>query len=114
MSGYLILAILGLAILVMFQIAKASEYVSVLNGEEKAFQQSNKINAFLFIVFLVLGLAAAWWCNNLYFNKTLLSKPAASDHGEKIDLMLFITFAITGFVFFLTQILTFFLIMTGS
>jgi len=107
MSGYLILAILGLAILVMFQIAKASEYVSVLNGEEKAFQQSNKINAFLFMVFLVLGLAAAWWCNNLFFNKTLLSKPSASDHGEKIDLMLFITFAITGLVFLLTQILLF-------
>jgi cytochrome c oxidase subunit 2 len=107
MSGYLILAILGLAILVIFQIAKASEYVSVLNGEEKAFQQSNKINAFLFMVFLVLGLAAAWWCNSLLYDKTLLSKPSASDHGEKIDLMLFISFAITGFVFLLTQILLF-------
>lgn len=107
MSGYLILAILGLAILVIFQIAKASEYVAVLNGEEKAFQQSNKINAFLFIVFLVLGLAAAWWCNNILYDKTLLSKPSASDHGEKIDLMLFISFAITGFVFLLTQVLLF-------
>ncbi len=107
MSGYLILAILGLEILVIFQIAKASEYVSVLNGEEKAFQQSNKINAFLFMVFLVLGLAAAWWCNTILYDKTLLSKPSASDHGEKIDLMLFISFAITGFVFLLTQILLF-------
>ena len=41
MSGYFILAILALAFLVTFQIAKASEYVSVLKGEEKTFQQNN-------------------------------------------------------------------------
>jgi len=107
MSGYLILAILGLAFLVVFQIAKASEYVSVLKGEEKTFRQNNRINAFLFIAFLVLGLAGAWWCNELFYDKTLLGKPAASDHGEKIDFMLWITIGITGFVFLLTQVLLF-------
>lgn len=107
MSGYLILAILVLVFLVIFQIAKASEYVSVLKGEEKSFQQNNKINAFLFIVFLVLGLIGAYWCNELFYDKTLLGKPAASDHGEKIDLMMWITLAVTGFVFLLTQILLF-------
>jgi cytochrome c oxidase subunit 2 len=59
------------------------------------------------IVFLVLGLIGAWWCNELFYNKTLLVQPAASDHGEKIDFMLFITIAVTGVVFFLTQILLF-------
>lgn len=107
MSGYFILAILALAFLVTFQIAKASEYVSVLKGEEKTFQQNNRINAFLFIVFLVLGLIGAWWCNDLFFKKTLLAQPAASDHGEKIDTMLWLTLGVTGLVFFLTQILLF-------
>jgi cytochrome c oxidase subunit II len=107
MSGFFILAILGLAFLVVFQIAKASEYVSVLKGEEKTFRQTNRINAFLFIGFLVLGLVGTWWCNELFYHKTLLGMPAASDHGEKIDLMMWITLAITGFVFFLTQILLF-------
>lgn len=107
MSGYLILAILVLAFVLIFQIAKASEYVSVLKGEEKSFQQNNKINAFLFIVFLVLGLAGAYWCNELFYKKTLLGVPSASEHGEKIDFMMWITLAITGFVFFLTQILLF-------
>jgi len=107
MSGYFILAILALAFVVTFQIAKASEYVSVLKGEEKSFRQNNKINAFLFIIFLVLGLAGAWWCNELFYHKTLLAQPAASDHGEKIDFMLFITIAVTGVVFLLTQILLF-------
>jgi cytochrome c oxidase subunit 2 len=107
MSGYFILAILALAFVVTFQIAKASEYVSVLKGEEKSFRQNNRINAFLMIVFLVLGLAGAWWCNELFYNKTLLAQPAASDHGEKIDFMLIITIAVTGVVFVLTQILLF-------
>lgn len=107
MSGYFILAILALAFLVVFQIAKASEYVSVLKGEEKTFLQNNRINAFLFIVFLVLGLAGAYWCNELFYDKTLLGKPAASEHGEKIDKMMWLTLAITGVVFFLTQILLF-------
>jgi cytochrome c oxidase subunit 2 len=107
MSGYFILAILALAFVVTFQIAKASEYVSVLKGEEKAFRQNNRINAFMFIAFLVLGLAGAWWCNELFFNKTLLAQPAASDHGEKIDFMLWITLAVTGVVFLLTQVLLF-------
>jgi cytochrome c oxidase subunit 2 len=107
MSGYFILAILALAFLVVFQIAKASEYVSVLKGEEKTFLQNNRINAFLFIVFLVLGLAGAYWCNELFYDKTLLGKPAASEHGEKIDTMMWLTLGITGIVFFLTQILLF-------
>jgi cytochrome c oxidase subunit 2 len=107
MSGYLILAILGLAFLVVFQIAKASEYVAVLKGEEKTFRQNNRINAFLFLAFLVLGLAGAWWCNELFYDKTLLDKPAASEHGEKIDFMLWITILVTGIVFLLTQILLF-------
>ena len=107
MSGFFILAILALAFLVVFQIAKASEYVSVLKGEEKTFRQNNRINAFLFIVFLVLGLVGVWWCNDLFYHKTLFVQPSASDHGEKIDLMMWITLAITGFVFFLTQILLF-------
>lgn len=107
MTGILIISILILAFIVIFQIAKASEYVSVLKGEEKAFQQSNRINAFLFLSFLVLGLVGAWWCNKLFYGKTLFVQPAASDHGEKIDKMLWLTLGVTGLVFFITQILLF-------
>jgi cytochrome c oxidase subunit 2 len=107
MSGFFILAILALAFLVVFQIAKASEYVSVLKGEEKTFLQNNRINAFLFIVFLVAGLVGVWYCNELYYGKTLFVQPSASEHGEKIDKMMWITLAVTGVVFFMTQILLF-------
>ena len=96
-----------LGFLITFQIAKASEYVSVLKGEKKTFEQSNRINGFLMVVFLVLGLIGVWWCNELFYNKTLLVHPSASDHGEKIDTMMYITIAVTGVVFFITQILLF-------
>ncbi len=91
----------------VFQISRASEYVSVLKGEKKAFEQNNRINAFLMLVFLVLGLGAAWWCNNLLYDKTLLGMPSASEHGENIDTMMWITLALTGVVFVITQVLLF-------
>jgi cytochrome c oxidase subunit 2 len=92
---------------VIFQIAKASEYVSVLKGEEKARKQTNKINAFMLISFLILGLIGVWWCNDLLFPKTLFPQGAASEMGQKIDLMLYITIGVTGVVFVITQILLF-------
>jgi len=107
MSGYFILIVLVLAFVLVFQISKASEYVSVLKGEEKSFKQTNRINAFLFILFMVLGLAGAWWCNELLYDRTLLAQPAASDHGEKIDFMLWLTIIVTGIVFLITQVLLF-------
>jgi cytochrome c oxidase subunit 2 len=107
MTEILLIAIVLMIFVVIFQIAKASEYVSVLKGEEKARKQNNKINAFMLISFLIVGLAGVWWCNDLYYGKTLFPQGAASDHGEKIDLMLYITIGVTGVVFLITQILLF-------
>jgi cytochrome c oxidase subunit 2 len=94
-----------LGFLITFQIAKASEYVSVLKGEKKTFEQNNKVNAFLLILFLVGGLIGVYLCNELFKGKIL--GEAASDHGEKIDKMMHLTIIITGSVFFLTQVLLF-------
>jgi cytochrome c oxidase subunit II len=106
-TAILLFAILGLGFLITFQIAKASEYVGVLKGEKKSFEQSNRVNAFLMVVFLILGLIGIYWCHDLFYHRTLMPYPSASDHGEKIDTMMFITIAITGVVFFITQILLF-------
>jgi len=107
MTEILLLAILVLIFVIIFQIAKASEYVSVLKGEEKARKQNNKINAFLLISFLIFGLIGIWWCNDMYYGKTLFPQGAASVLGEKIDLMLYITIGVTGVVFVITQVLLF-------
>jgi cytochrome c oxidase subunit II len=107
MSLYLSIAIIALIFIVIFQIAKASEYVSVLKGEEVARKQSNKINGFLMIVFMVLGFVGIYVCNEYLFDKTLLAQESASIQGEKVDQMIWITLAVTGIVFVITQILLF-------
>ncbi|MBX2938530.1 MAG: cytochrome c oxidase subunit II, partial [Ferruginibacter sp.] len=107
MKDLFVVAIVVMFFLVVFQIAKASEYVSILKGEEKTRKQNNKINGFLMLVFLVLGLIGAWWCNELYYGKTLFPQGSASIEGEDIDTMLLVTIAICGVVFIITQILLF-------
>ncbi|RPE13365.1 cytochrome c oxidase subunit II [Chitinophaga lutea] len=105
MSGFLAVLVVVLIFVVIFQIAKASEYVSILKGEKKSREQSNRINGFLMIVFLVLGLVAVWWCHDLLDDKML--GESASVQGEGIDQLIKVTFIITMAVFVVTQILLF-------
>lgn len=105
MSTTWIIVALILGFLVVFQIAKASEYVAVLKGEDKTRKDSNRINAVLLLVFLVVGLFGVWYCNHRLAGKIL--PPSASDHGKYIDTMMWITLAITGVVFVITQVLLF-------
>ena len=107
MKDFFVVAIAVMIFVIIFQIAKASEYVSVLKGEEKSAKQNNKINGFMLIGFLVFGLIGAWYCNHLYYGKTLFVQGSASVEGEQIDNMLFITIAVTGFIFVITQVLLF-------
>lgn len=105
MQAFFIVAILLLGFLITFQIAKASEYVAVLRGEDKARKQTNKVNGFMLLAFLVLGLIGVYYCNEKLKGK-ILGAPA-SDHGVLIDRMIYITLAITFIVFLITQIALF-------
>jgi cytochrome c oxidase subunit 2 len=105
MQTFFIVAILGLGFLITFQIAKASEYVSVLRGEDKARKQTNKVNAFMLLAFLILGLIGVYYCNVRLRPKIL--GDSASTQGVDIDRMMWITLALTGTVFLITQIALF-------
>lgn len=105
MQTTFIIAILVLGFLVTFQIAKASEYVAVLRGEERSRKQSNKINAFLLLAFLIIGMIGVYYCNEQLKGK-ILGAPA-SDHGVLVDRMLYITLALTFVVFIITQVALF-------
>lgn len=105
MQSFFVIAILGLGFLITFQIAKASEYVAVLRGEEKARKQANKVNAFMLLAFLIIGLIGVYYCNVKLRGKIL--GESASDHGVLIDRMLYITIALTGVVFVITQVCLF-------
>ena len=105
MQTFFIVAILALGFVVTFQIAKASEYVAVLRGYERSRKQSNKINGFLLLAFLILGLIGVYYCNEQLKGK-ILGEPA-SDHGVLVDRMLYVTIAITFIVFVVTQVALF-------
>lgn len=107
MKEFILVALGILIFVIIFQIAKASEYVSVLKGEEKTRRQHNKINGFFLIAFLILGLAGVWYCHDLYYGKTLFPQGSASIEGESIDQMFIITTVVTGIVFLITQIALF-------
>ncbi len=107
MNGLIVIAIVVMIYVIIFQIAKASEYVSVLKGEDVTRKQTNKINGFLLVAFLIFGLIGVYVCNEWYFKKTLFPQGSASIEGEKIDFMLYLTIGVTGFIFIITQILLF-------
>jgi cytochrome c oxidase subunit 2 len=105
MSSLWIIVALILGFIITFQIAKASEYVAILRGEEKSRRESNRVNAFLLLAFLVIGLIGVYYCNERLKGKIL--GESASVQGEHIDTMIKITLWVTGFVFVLTQVLLF-------
>src|SRR6516225_2047444 len=107
MSMFFTIAVIVLVFLIIFQIAKASEYVAVIKGEERTRKEQNKVNGFFMITFLIAGLIGVYYCNKILYPQTLLAHDAASVQGEKVDSMLWITLVITGTVFFITQILLF-------
>ncbi len=105
MQSFFIVAILVLGFLITFQIAKASEYVAVLRGLERTRKQSNRINGFMLLAFLIIGLIGVYYCNEKLKDK-ILGEPA-SDHGVLVDRMLYVTLLITFIVFVITQVALF-------
>lgn len=105
MQTFFIIAIFVLGFVVAFQIAKASEYVSVLRGYEQSRKQSNRINGFLLLAFLIIGLIGVYYCNEK-LKGSILGAPA-SNHGVLVDRMLYVTLGITFIVFVATQIALF-------
>jgi cytochrome c oxidase subunit 2 len=107
MSMFFTIAVIILVFLIIFQIAKASEYVSVIKGEEKSRKEQNKVNGFFMVAFLIAGLIGVYLCNKALYPETLLAHESASVQGEKVDSMLWVTLIITGTVFVITQFVLF-------
>jgi cytochrome c oxidase subunit 2 len=105
MSGLIITALVFLVFIVIYQIAKASEYATILRGEEKVAAQTNKLMAWLMVAFFILGMYGIYKCHIDLIDKML--PVSASEHGEKYDSMLKVTLILTGMVFLVTQALLF-------
>lgn len=106
MYGFLIAVGALLLLSVVWMVYRIQTLVSVVKGSDKKIATgSNKVNAFLFLVFLVGSGALMFWYSIKEFDNYQL--PIASEHGVVTDQLFWITMAVTGVVFIITHILLF-------
>ena len=104
----LIIAIAVILILaILLAIFRVTTLVGVAKGDaQKPAPTNNKLNAALMLAFLIIGGAAAFYYSFGGLDESFV-QPIASEHGEITDRLFWITMAITGFAFILTQIFLF-------
>jgi cytochrome c oxidase subunit II len=71
MSVFIIITLIVLVFIIIYQIGKASEYATVLRGEEKVKAQTNRTIAFLLLVMFLLSMWGIWKCNELFVGRLL-------------------------------------------
>ncbi|EPR65235.1 cytochrome c oxidase subunit II [Cyclobacterium qasimii] len=106
MYGFLISIGVVLLIMVIWMVYRIQTLISVAKGSDKKIATtSNKVNAILFMVFLIgIGGWMVWYSVKEFHNYQL---PIGSEHGIVTDRLFWITMAVTGFIFILTHILLF-------
>lgn len=106
MYGFLIAVGILLLLSIIWMVYRIQTLVSVIKGSDKKIATgSNKVNAFMFVLFLVLGGGLMFWYSIKEFDNYNL--PLASEHGAVTDQLFWITMAVTGIVFIITHVLLF-------
>ncbi|HYD20946.1 MAG TPA: cytochrome c oxidase subunit II [Flavipsychrobacter sp.] len=105
MSGSLTIVLILLVFIIVYQIAKASEYATILRDEAKVNAQTNRLMAWLLVAFFVFGVWGIWECHQAL--KGRLLPPSASVEGVEYDAMFEMTMWVTGIVFLATQAVLF-------
>ena len=97
-----------LLLVILYMLLRISKLVEVMKGThtDPTKGNSNKVNGALMMAFLIIGFGVFFWYSFDTFE--LYDIPIASEHGDSIDTMFWVTTAITGFVFILTNVLLFF------
>ncbi len=107
MIGFAIAAGVFLLLAILLLIFRLHTLVSVMKkSDEKVGDGVNKTNAMLFMVFMVLSFILLFWYSIKNFD--VYQIPIASEHGVATDRLFWITMAITGIVFIITQVLLFY------
>ena len=106
MYAFLIAVGALLLLSVVWMVYRIQTLVSVVKGSDrKIVTGSNKVNAFLFLVFMVGAGALMFWYSIKEFDNYQM--PVASEHGVITDELFWITMAVTGVVFLITHVLLF-------
>lgn len=104
-----IILLLGAILIVVMLVVVFRIYtlMDIIKGSHKKHVPlGNKRNAVLLLFFMIGGLVVLWWYSYTRFDTYTL--PIASEHGVLTDRLFWITTAITGAVFIITQILLFY------
>jgi len=103
-TNWLLLLLSVIVFIVVIVIVKTIDMVGRVTGREVI--PWNNVNAVLMLLFLIVGMTAGLYELSIH-SKYLLLLNSSAVHGAGIDRMMKITFIITGFVFFVTQICLF-------
>jgi cytochrome c oxidase subunit 2 len=106
MSALIITALVVLVFIVIYQVARAGEMATILKGEEKAAASTNRLIAWLWVSFFILGLYGIYKCHE--YMMPMMLPVSASLQGVEYDSMILVTLYITGFVLIATHILLFY------
>jgi len=102
-----ILLALGLLGVILFLLFRIQSLNSIFRGSfNKRVSASNRINAILFLVFLVVGGGAFFWSFSDAMKDFVV--PVASVHAVWIESMFWTTMVVIGIVFVVTHILLFY------
>ncbi|MBB6328822.1 cytochrome c oxidase subunit 2 [Algoriphagus iocasae] len=106
MYGFLIAVGVLLLLSIIWMVYRIQSLVSVVKGSNKKIATgSNKVNAILFVLFLLgTGFLMFWYSIKEFDNYEL---PVASEHGVVTDGLFWVTMAVTGVVFLITHVLLF-------
>ncbi|HRP89756.1 MAG TPA: cytochrome c oxidase subunit II [Edaphocola sp.] len=106
MSLLLLSALTILIFIVIYQIARAVEYVNLIRGDEvEVSKKNNKVLAWVLLIVFILGMYGVYETHRLL--APLYLPQAASTQGVEYEKMLMTTIVITGAVFFITEFLLF-------
>jgi len=106
MSAFITVALIVLVFIIIYQIARASEYATIIRGEEKVKANTNRTIAILLVISFILGLYGIWECHKYLVDKLL--PVSASVQGDNYDFMFNATLVVTGIVFLATQFVLFY------
>lgn len=102
----LIIAVV-LIVAILISIFRVTTLVGIAKGDaKKPAPVGNKLNAVLLLLFLIGGLFGFFYYSFGGLDESFIM-PIASEHGFVTERLFWITMAITGFVFILTQIFLF-------
>lgn len=106
MYGFLIAVGILLLISIIWMVYRIQTLVSVVKGSDKKVASgSNKVNAMMFVLFLVGSGVLMFWYSIKEFDN--YNPPLASEHGAVTDQLFWITMAVTGVIFIITHVLLF-------